>query len=517
MTVRTEILTSFYQDSVVLMRVASQVRKRPGVREVAAFMGTPSNHALLAQSGLGTPENQAATPEDLILTVDAEDEDTAEAALHGARTLLLERRRETAETSEHVPRTLDSALRVLPNANLASISVPAAFAPYEAMRALHRNLNVFLFTDNVPLEDEIRLKKEALARGLLCMGPDCGTAYINGTGLGFFNVVPRGRVGCVAASGTGLQAVASRLAALGEGISHGIGVGGRDLSREVGGMMALAAIEALAADPGTEAIVVISKPPHPEVMAKLESALVKLEKPVVVCSLGEPSAPNDGLTRVHSLVDAADAAVMRLGGDEWSHVPFRDPEATRARLRAIPRLDEYRDRGILGLYTGGTLAYEARQILEPLLGEVAFNGDFRDASAHHRVVDLGDDAFTMGRPHPMIAPETRTEIVSEIVAGSNVGVLMLDLVLGRGAHHDPALPVAEALKAIPAKSRKGAARPIVLASVVGTPEDPQGLDRQVNQLTEAGVCVLPSNAEAARFAALLVKPELAPQFLESNR
>jgi FdrA protein len=306
------------------------------------------------------------------------------------------------------------------------------------------------------------------------------------------------------------------LAALGEGISHGIGVGGRDLSREVGGMMTLVAIEALAANPGTEAIVVISKPPHPDVMAKLESALMKLKKPVVVCSLGEPSAPNDGLTRVHSLADAADAVVMRLRGGDWSHAPFCDPEVARARLDAIPQLDDFRDRGVLGLYTGGTLAYEAHLILEPLLGEVAFNGDFRDASARHNIVDLGDDAFTVGRPHPMIAPETRTEIVAEIAAGSNVGVLILDLVLGRGAHHDPALPVAEALSEMRTNSPEGARPPMVLASVVGTPDDPQGLDRQVDQLTDAGVCVFPSNAEAARFAALLVKPELATQLLGSG-
>ena len=286
MPIRTNILSSFYQDSVVLMRIASQIRTRPGVREAAAFMGTPSNHGLLEQIGLATVESKEARPNDLILTVDAESDAAAEGALAAAKELLAQRRQVSESAAEVRPRTLESALRMLPDANLVAISVPGAYAKFEAMKAIKHGLHVFLFSDNVPVQDEIELKTEAVRRGVLCMGPDCGTAYLNGMGVGFTNVAPRGRIGFVAAAGTGLQAVVSRVAALGEGVSHGIGVGGRDLSSEVGGMMTLFALEALADDPSTEAIVIISKPPHPTILPRLEAAIAKIRKPVVACVLG---------------------------------------------------------------------------------------------------------------------------------------------------------------------------------------------------------------------------------------
>ena len=235
------------------------------------------------------------------------------------------------------PRTLESAVRVLPGANLAAISVPGAFAGREAMRALRRGLHVFLFSDNVPLADEVLLKQEARRRGLLCMGPDCGTAYVGGVGLGFANVVDRGRIGCVAASGTGLQAVACHLAARGEGISQGIGVGGRDLSADVGAEMTCFGLEALAGDPGTAVIVLVSKPPHPDVLARLEAALAAVRKPVVVCALGSPARPRgDSVRWVSTLVDAAEAAAALARGRTWTSRPFADPRGARAAARSVP-------------------------------------------------------------------------------------------------------------------------------------------------------------------------------------
>ena len=234
------------------------------------------------------------------------------------------------------PRTLDSAVRTLPEANLAAISVPGPFAAREAMRALRRGLHVFLFSDNVPLADEVALKREARRRGLFCMGPDCGTAYVGGVGLGFANVVDRGRIGCVAASGTGLQAVACHLAALGEGISQGIGVGGRDLSADVGGEMTRFALEALAEDPGTDVIVVVSKPPHPDVLGRLESTLAAVRKPVVVCALGQPARSASGTVRwVSTLGDAAGAAAAAARGRTWASRPFDDPYRVRQRLARL--------------------------------------------------------------------------------------------------------------------------------------------------------------------------------------
>jgi FdrA protein len=507
MPIRSEIFPSFYQDSVVLMRVAGQVRRRPGVREAAAFMGTPANQELLERTGLATAESRGARPDDLILSVDAESEAAANDALTAARELLTERGRAADDGRARRPRTLDAALRSMPDANLVAISVPGAYASHEAMRALRRGLHVFLFSDNVPVAEEIRLKREALSRGLLCMGPDCGTAYVNGVGLGFANAVPRGRVGCVAASGTGLQAVASRLAALGEGISHGIGVGGRDFSAEVGGLMTLFALEALAKDPGTHAVVLVSKPPHPAVLAKLEAALEKVGKPAVVCCLGAAPAGRRSARWVGTLDEAADAVAAQLQRRQWTAAPFRAPADVRTRLQRLTTPALPPGAGILGLYTGGTLAHEAHLLLDELLSE----------GPAGRILDLGDDQYTVGRPHPMIDPQVRCDLLVEAGGDSSVGVILADLVLGTGAHPDPAEPLAEAFERARDRAERDGRRLLGVASVVGTAADRQGLARQMDRLVRGGFEVLPSNAEAARFAALLVRPDLAAELVERAR
>jgi FdrA protein len=501
MIVRGEVWRAFYQDSMVLMHMAQQIRGLPGVREAAALMATPANQELLASAGLTIPESKDAAPGDLVLVVAAETEGAADAALAAARGLFEERQRVHQASGRALPRTLESALRALPEANLAAISVPGAYAALEATTALRRGLHVFLFSDNVSLEDEVRLKQLALGKRLFCMGPDCGTAYINGIGLGFANVVPRGRIGCVAASGTGLQAVASHLAALGEGISHGIGVGGRDLSAEVGGAMTTFALEALAADPATEVIVVISKVPAPRVMPILESALRAVAKPVVVCCMGAAARTEPGVW-VATLDEAAEAAAAVAKGRTWTRRVFSDPAAVRARLSALgaARLG----RVLLGLYTGGTLAQEASLVIEPLVGA-------------QRIIDLGADEFTRGRPHPMLDPSLRDAKIREAASSPEIGVILLDVVLGRAAHPDPARSLSAAIRdARTVAERQGRSLPVV-ASVVGTAGDPQGLANQIALLEAAGVTVLPSNAQAARFAALALRPDQAPALLAEAR
>jgi FdrA protein len=503
MPLRAVVRRSYYRDSMVLMRVAETLRALPGVSEAAALMGTPANHELLASAGLATTGTKDAGAVDLVIAVLADTESAAEAGLAEAERVLSESRSAAATTAGRAPpRTLDAALRQMPDANLAAISVPGEYAAFEAQRALRRGLHVFLFSDNVSLDDEIGLKTLAAERGLLCMGPDCGTAYVNGVGLGFANVVPRGRVGCVAASGTGLQAVVSGLAALGEGVSHGLGVGGRDLSDEVGGLMTLRALEALAEDPATEAIVVIGKPPAPEVVPRLAAAIDRIAKPVVVCCLGaRPEASGAGRW-VGTLEDAAELVTAMLRGGLCPPRVFTDPADVRARLA---RARAHQSRGtILGLYTGGTLAHEAALVLEPLVGATAF-----------RVVDLGDDEFTRGRPHPMLDPEARAARVRQAGGSADVSVLLLDLVLGRAVHPDPAAPLAAAIYDA-RRAATGAGRALLaVASVVGTDGDPQGLRGQIATLEGAGIEVLPSNAQAARFAALLIRPDLDSALLPS--
>jgi FdrA protein len=506
MVLETEVIASSYHDSVVLMRVSAQVRKEPGVREVALFMGTPANHALLEQAGLATPDGARAGPNDLIVTVRADDEAQAATAIARVRELLAETRHARQGEAQARPRTLEAALRAMPDANLASISIPGAYVRAEAMSALRRNLNLFIFSDNVPLADEVALKQEAVRRGLLCMGPDQGTAYLGGAGIGFANVVKRGRVGCVSASGTGLQVVAARLDALGEGISHGIGVGGRDLSEAVGGTMTLFALDALDSDPATEAVVVISKPPHPSVLARLEARLATMRKPVIVCCVGAPPRTGERVVWVDTLDQAADATVSLLAGRPWQASMFSDLATVRAQLDRAGTNGDVQGRHILGLYTGGTLAYEANHLLQAAFG----------AGHPHHVLDLGDDQYTIGRPHPMIDPGVRTDKIIEAASDPQVRLLLLDLVLGTGAHSDPAESLASAVHQARRVAAKDGRRLGALASIVGTERDPQDLAAQRARLEEAGIAVLATNSDATRCAAMLVKPALRNQWMNTG-
>ncbi|HEX6691252.1 MAG TPA: hypothetical protein VF110_08930, partial [Burkholderiales bacterium] len=351
-------------------------------------------------------------------------------------------------------RSLAGALEQLPGANLALISVPGAFAALEARKALERGLHALIFSDNVPLEDELALKRLARDRGLLLMGPDCGTALIAGTPVAFANVVPRGDIGIVSASGTGLQEVSCLVARLGGGVSHGIGVGGRDLDARIGALGMLAAIDALEADAGTRTIVLISKPPAPEVAKTVLERVKRGGKRYVVCFLGQ-----DGTT----LRDAAEQAVGKKI-EPWN--------ATAEKRKGT----------VKGLYCGGTLCSEAKQIF----AAKGLQG--------HSFVDLGDDEYTRGKPHPMIEPELRNEHVAAALADPKVGVILLDVVLGFGSHSDPAGTIIKVLNG----------KKPVIASVVGTEGDPQVFSRQVAALRAAGVVVAPSNAHAAELAAQLV-------------
>ena len=506
------VLQDAYFDSVVLMGAASQVKKRPGMVEVAFFMGTEANKVLLGNVGLRLPEVDAATPADTILAVEAEDEAKAAQALEEAQEVLSGKRK-TAEAQQTLPRSLGGAIRQTEGANLAVISVPGRYAEAEALRALTSGLNVFLFSDNVAVESEVRLKKEAVQRGLLCMGPDCGTAWINGVGIGFSNAVPRGRVGLISASGTGAQAVACRLAENGEGLSHCLGVGGRDLSLEVGGLMTLQALRMLEADAATEAILIISKPPHPAVLARLEDALRGVRKPVVVACLGARPRVEGNVCWVSWLAEAADTLTARLRGkpaEGGAALPaFDDPEAIRALLAqragaAGP---------LLGVYVGGTLAHEGELAVNAQLGEtVAFGDENALARGRSVIVDLGDDMYTQGRPHPMIDPSLRNDyLLRALKAGA--GVVLFDVVLGRCSHADPAGVFVEAMEEA---ARRGQ-RPVFVGSVVGVEDDAQRLGRQVATLRAAGAVVLNNNAQAARLAALLASPQRRVAFLSEAR
>src|SRR5438067_13375484 len=442
------VRASFYRDSVTLMRLAGAMEAVAGVTRAAAMMGTPANRALLEQAGLLAKDGAAAGPADLVIAVVAEDAAAAEAARAAAEHALLARP-PAVRGAEATPRTLEGALRALPGANPVLISVPGAYAGAEALRALRAGLHVMLFSDNVPVATEVELKRLARERGRFLLGPDCGTAILDGVPLGVANVVPRGRIGLAAASGTGLQEVTCTLARAGEGVSQAIGVGGRDLSDEIGGVMMLRALELLAADAGPRVVCVVGKPAGARVAPRLAEALAKVSKPCVVWL---PAAPGPSTIRGHNghvaatLEDAGRAAVALARGTTPTATEYAESAADIERVvgDAARRLAPGQ-RYVRGLYAGGTLAYEAAGLLAQSLGEVALTGD----GAGHRVVDLGADVFTLGRPHSMIDGGLRREWLDSDFPDTDTEELLPNVVLGYAEHLNPAGDVRTAVRILP--------------------------------------------------------------------
>ena len=480
-TVVNVVRSGFYLDSVALMRQSRTIAARDGIEEAALMMGTPANREILADAGLLAAAGQNASGGDLIIAIRGRDEATAEAALAEAETGLDVPRSGGDGTAVWRPRSLGAAVDIAPDANLALISVPGPFAAAEARKAIRQGLNAMIFSDNVPLAEEVELKREARSLGRLVMGPDCGTAILGGVPLAFANAVPRGDTGIVGASGTGIQEVSCLIARAGGGVSHAVGVGGRDLSAEVGGISTLMAIDTLAADTPTARIVLIAKPPADDVARAVLTRLGGCGKPAVVCLIG--AAPMDmpeGLVQAFTLRDAALMALDRSDA-----------------LQTAPVFD--RKGEILGLFSGGTLAAEAQVIFRDAGQHVRSNAAISGAGPAdgngHLMLDLGDDAYTQGRPHPMIEPAVRDAPLIEALARTDLAAILLDVVIGHGAHPDPAGHLATV---VAAHARQGS--PTLVASVTGTEDDPQRLSAQTAKLSAAGIAVAPSNAEAALWA-----------------
>ena len=484
----------FYLDSVALMRLSRRVSEFPGVEAASLMIGTPSNLDIFADAGLLAEPRPDAGPNDLVLAVRAAGTAEADAALDEAEALLESGRAPAGAGADWHPRSLAAGIDALAGAKIALISVPGAFAAAEARRALNRGLNVMMFSDNVPLADEVALKSLAAKKGLLMMGPDCGTAIIAGAPLAFANAVPRGAVGLVAASGTGLQEVSSLIARLGGGISHGIGVGGRDLGAAVGGAMTLAAIDALDRDAETAHIVLISKPPAAAVAAKVLARVGESAKPFTICFMG--AAALDLPANARQATTLTEAAHLALGSAKLASASLRERAGSAAKALGAGR------RGIRGLYSGGTLCAEAQVILLAAGDTVSSNVPIPGAAgakehSHHRVIDLGADEYTQGRPHPMIDPTVRDAALAEALGDASLAVVLADVVIGYGAHADPA----GALAAVVAAA--GPRRPAVVASVCGTEADPQVYSRQVRTLEAAGILVADSNERAVELAILI--------------
>ena len=482
-----KVRDGFYLDSVALMRLSSRLAEMPGVAEAVLMIGTPNNKRIMAEAGLLNGDGQAASANDLVVALRADSQRVADQALAAALRGLEEQAVTSGGPDRRSVGSLPTALRELPQANLALISTPGEYAAREAAAALAQGLNVMIFSDNVPLDAEIALKRTAQSRGLIVMGPDCGTALIGGQPLAFCNVVPRGEIGVVAASGTGLQEVISLVARHGAGISHGIGVGGRDLQDDVGGISTLTALELLADDPQTRHVVLISKPPGPRTAERVYARLAELGKPATVCAFdGDALSVSETVTVADTLHATVEACLDRT----LSTPPppgLERPDAQGCNAHAW--------------FTGGTLCNEALAIFRRAGVTVASNLDARASGnrAGHRFIDLGADEYTVGRPHPMIDPTVRNTHVAATLRDKTVGVLLLDVVLGFGAHPDPAGALLDTITAVPPTQR-----PMIIASVCGTDADPQNRSAQVSSLKRHGVFVAGSNAEATQWALRLV-------------
>ncbi|MBT9167859.1 MAG: Succinate--CoA ligase (ADP-forming) subunit alpha [Syntrophomonadaceae bacterium] len=507
--IQVKVKKDAYYDSVFLMQVSQELNEIEGVTEAVVAMGTPHNKELLASRGFLDQALDCASANDLVVVVKG-----AGKGVFGRvwRRLeeLLHPKCEAEETREFQPGSLDGALQGASGVNFALISLPGAYAGVEAKKALARGLHVMVFSDNVSLEEEVELKKYAQEKGLLLLGPDCGTAIIQGYPLGFANEVKRGNVGLVGAAGTGIQEVSTLIDRFGGGISHALGTGGRDLSEEVGGLTMLQGIAALAKDPFTKVLVVISKPPSDSVAKKVVFALEASGKPAVVCFLGRSGGEEGKRVRfAETLEEAAFLAVVLGGG--VSEQGKEDALGAKAAEEG-KRLKE-EQRYLRGLFSGGTLCAEALFLLSKK-GITAWSNIHPDSklklvdlwkSRKHCLVDLGDDVFTVGRPHPMIDPTLRIERILREAEDPETAVLLLDIVLGYGAHPDPGGVLIPSIAKAKHEVEKRGGYLSVVASVTGTDQDPQVYSLQKEKLEKAGVAILPSNAQAALYAAMVLE------------
>ncbi len=487
-----------YKDSVRLLEATRALLNADGVEWGWAFMATPANIEIAAEEGASEGLEKSGA-NDLVLAVRADSEENAAAAIETAAHLLFEATAGGGDDEKATVADLASAIASQPGSNLAIISVPGAYATLETQKALTAGLDVLLFSDNVPLEDEIELKKRAQSLGRLVMGPGAGTAMLGGTGLAFANRVGKGPVGVLSAAGTGAQEVMSLLDRWGVGVSHVIGLGGRDLSPAVGGLMAESAIRALDADPDTETILLVSKPPSPEVAEKL----VNLPKKTMVAAyigLREDLPSPDHVHICNTLEQGASNTLAVLGKSR--------PDVTEGLAATLDErmetLDASRTR-LSGLYSGGTLCYEAMTIatdhVGPIYSNIPLDKSWTLESAPenaHTCLDLGEEEYTDGRPHPMIDTEARMGFLRQQIDDSSVAAVLLDVVIGDGAHADPASVLAPVAGEVVDSGAQ------VVVYVCGTEKDPQGFQKQKKAFEEVGCIVTETAARAALAACALV-------------
>ena len=499
-----------YYDSVFLMRVSKALSEEPGVRECAVLMATDANKAFLANIGIQAPKVMAATPNDLVIAILADDAAIVERLL-GEMDTRLTSTNEVGQAS--IYRSVEAAAAACPQSTLVVISVPGAYAAREARKALEQGKHVFLFSDNVSLEQEVELKQLARSRRRLVMGSDCGTSLIGGIGIGFANRVRRGPVGVIGASGTGIQEFTSMVHQAGSGISHAIGTGTHDLSDAVGGITTLMGLDVLEADPATKIITLISKPAGAHTLGLLQERIQRCKKPVIGCLLGHSGSIDSGphFFQVRTIDQAVEQALSYMGEQgAGSIIQPASPRMAQVEREAQRWLPE--QRYLRGLFAGGTFCFQAQQVLQdagiPVYSNAPLDSRYRlknpEQSLEHSVLDLGDDYFTQGKPHPMIDASERRKRILQEASDPEVAILLLDFILGEISSPDPVGDLIGAIRQSQEITTRRGGRLSFVASVCGTDQDMQGLERQKTMLLDAGVHVLPSSAKAAEFCRDLI-------------
>lgn len=513
MDVRIIVKKDAYHDSVALMSLSGKVSTLAGVVDAVVSMATDMNKELLQRVDLYNDVVDAAGANDLVIAVRAENETICEEAIGLAEESLAKKTNARKSGGEVHPASVASAVKLMPEANMAIISVPGQYAAREAMQALKNGLNVMMFSDNVSVEEEVALKQFAHEQGLLMMGPDCGTAIINNVGLCFANVVRQGNIGIVGASGTGTQEVTVLIDRLGGGVSQVIGTGGRDLTEAVGGITMLDGLAALARHEETKVIVLISKPPAAAVANKILEEVKVIKKPVVICFINGDAAQVEkaGAYFGKNLEVTAQMAVA-LGNGEKPAACCGDDAALKEQAAGKAEKLGKAQKYIRGLFCGGTLCDEAMHIAKDCglktYANIAKKAEEKLADPHtskgHTFIDLGDDVFTQGKPHPMIEPSLRLERLLKEAADPETAVILMDFELGYGSHADPVGITMPAIMEAKRAAKEAGRHLEIIGYVCGTEQDPQGLTRSEQRLAAAGVTVAKSNAKAARLAGLIV-------------
>ena len=494
---KTIVKKGSYHDSVVLMLLTTQISTIEGVKKVSIMMATPANKDIYRQSGLSTEELESASANDMVVVADVDDDAILDVIMEEVEEFF--KKQSTSEGDKKGAESVkswDKALGKLPDANLAVISIPGAYAALEADRALDEGMNVFMFSDNVTLEDEIKLKQKAHEKGLAVMGPDCGTGIIQGVPIAFTNNVTPGAIGIIGASGTGIQELTTIIDRLGEGVKNAIGTGGRDLSTEVGGITMMDMIEAMESDDSVKVLIIISKPPAKEVRDRISDRLSNFKKPVVTLFLGEkPEYHEENFYHAYTLDEAARLAVGLVRGEEIKEgkVDVDDSQFFGAEEKKT----------IKAYYSGGTLAGEAAMLIKDALNlkvPPQKAEGFMLKTDGHIVVDLGDDVYTQGKPHPMIDPAKRIECMQDAIDDASTGVILLDIMLGYGSHEDMAGALLPSIVELRDKAKAEGRKLFFVATVCGTRRDFQSYDEAVSKLKEAGVIVCENNKLAVHTA-----------------